>query len=111
MLLPLLMATSSAVIVGAALTNTGYSRQHAEPLALAVGMLAAIATAWWGPGGQSLRMGTRSLVRGATRGRTGRITVVALCGMVLLAVVMVSYRGGFSPDWSPFPAPPSALGL
>jgi choline-glycine betaine transporter len=106
LLLPALVATSTAFIVGAVASQDG-TPHPTGATALFGGMLAGAATAWWGPGGWSLRTGSRAVVRAVTRNRGGRIAVVALCALVVVAAWMVASRAGFGPDWTPFPPPES----
>jgi serine/threonine protein kinase len=108
-LLPALVAASMVFIVGAAAARNG-NAQPGGALALFCGMLAGTATAWWGPGGRSLRMGSRAIVRTITGGRGGRIALVSLCLLVLLAVWMVAGQSDYAPDWAPFPMPSIVTG-
>jgi serine/threonine protein kinase len=103
-LIPTLVAGSSAFIVGSMVTRSGVP-WPSGPVALAVGAVAGSVTAWWGPGGRSLRGGTRSVVRTFTRPRGVRLIVLALCALVLLAAVVVASQPGHIPDWTPFQAP------
>jgi hypothetical protein len=59
--------------------------------------------AWWGPGGASLRRGSRSLVRGVARGET--LTAVVVGALLLAAAVLTALafvRHG-QLTWWPFP--------
>ncbi|HEY6797906.1 MAG TPA: serine/threonine-protein kinase [Kineosporiaceae bacterium] len=105
-ILPFLVSVSAAFIVGTS-PDVPRGPYPTQPLALLVGMAAGIATAWWGPGGRSLRTGTRAIARSVTASRAGQVVVLVICTLVGLAVVMVlAQPGGMHPDWSPF-APPS----
>lgn len=67
---------------------------------LGIGGLLAGLMAWWGPGGASVRRGTRSIVRGLTPGPSAsRVVVLAL----LVAAVAVAAAGVVSgePSWWP----------
>ena len=75
-----------------------------RPLPLVVGMAAAVATAWWGPGGWGLRAGTRAIARTVTAQRGGQIAVFAACALVALSVLLVLGQGAV-PDWTPFTPP------
>ena len=55
-----------------------------QSLPLGVGGLTAMLTAWWGPGGESVRAGSRRLVRGLSPGRNGPAIAVAVLLLVLL---------------------------
>lgn len=107
--LPALVAASAAFIVGSVLSGDGVPRP-AGALALCAGMVAGAVTSWWGPGGWSLRTGSRAVVRAVTRGRGGRIAVATACVLVAVAAMMVATNSGFTPDWSPFPAPTGLTG-
>jgi hypothetical protein len=65
--------------------------------------------AWWGPGGSSLRRGTRSIVRGASPGATSaRILVVIALAVAAALAIWVAQRGGV-PQWWPAQSPSSLL--
>jgi hypothetical protein len=63
-------------------------------------------TAWWGPGGASLRRGSRSIVRGLTPGEAaGQVAAGIL--LVVAAVVLVTAVTGDGPSWWPRTTAPS----
>jgi hypothetical protein len=105
-LMPALVAVSAvfATALGIVVVAGGDTRPDA-PLPLAVGALLGTLMAWWGPGGASLRRGTRSLVRGIAP--TPVLTQV-LVGLLLAAAAVVVVwglsRGG--PTWWPLAQPP-----
>lgn len=75
------------------------------PLGLAssimVGASAALIVAWWGPGGGTLRRGSRSVVRGLAPGRIG-----AVAGVVVLVVAggvlgLMTQSSGWALSWWP----------
>ncbi len=106
MALPLLVgvcAMFAGALVMGGLTGGEVSPDGAVPLA-AAGVFAAL-TAWWGPGGASLRRGSRSMVRGVTPGATAAQVAagVLLVGAALLVASAVV--GG--PDWWPGTSAPS----
>lgn len=109
LVVPALVAASTAFIVGSAVASGEVPRPSAA-IALFIGMLAGIASAWWGPGGWSLRTGSRAIVRTVTGGSTGRSIIGAVCLIVVLAALMVGSQSGYSPDWAPFPPPSSLVG-
>jgi hypothetical protein len=109
LLLPVLVATSTSFIIGAAVAQGGAPRPSG-PGALFAGMLAGSATAWWGPWGLGLRTGSRTVVRAVTRGRAGRIALATLAALVVVAATMVSNDASYTPDWRPFPSPSSIMG-
>lgn len=99
--MPLLVGSSaafaSALVV---VTVQGGSPEPAAPLPLGVAGAVAGLVAWWGPGGASLRRGTRSLVRGISPGPSSRVWLVVV---LLLAAGMVLGWGllGGGPVWWP----------
>jgi serine/threonine protein kinase len=103
---PLLVGVSAmfagALVVGG-LTGAAVRADDVVPL-LAAGAFTAL-TAWWGPGGASLRRGSRSLVRGLTGHDTVRqvLVVALLLGAAVLVALTVS-RG--DPSWWPLSTPP-----
>ncbi|MBM6403164.1 serine/threonine protein kinase [Phycicoccus sp. CSK15P-2] len=107
LVLPLLVgvcAMFAATLVVGQGTGRETSADGVVPL-VAAGVFTAL-TAWWGPGGASLRRGSRSLVRGVTRNPTARQVVVI--GLLLAAAVLVALtvsRG--EPSWVPLQEAPS----
>jgi predicted Ser/Thr protein kinase len=92
-------ATFSAALV--VVSVTGGSPRPDASAPLAAGALMGVLTAWWGPGGASLRRGARSLVRGAVRSRSA--TEVVVTGLVLAAAglgIWAWMRAGV-PSWWP----------
>jgi CDP-diglyceride synthetase len=78
LLLPAVIAIASTF--SAALALVPWSGGNPEPgrsLPLVVGGFIGLLMAWWGPGGASLRRGSRSLVRGVAPGKTATDLVVA----------------------------------
>lgn len=105
--LPLLVGVSAmfagALVVGG--VTGGATRADGVVPLLAAGVFTAL-TAWWGPGGASLRRGSRSLVRGATGHPTVRqVLVVAFLLAGALLTALTASRGG--PEWWPLPEAPS----
>jgi hypothetical protein len=91
--------TFSAALALAATAGGSPEPQRAVPLG--VGMLLAALTAWWGPGGASLRRGSRSIVRGVSPGpraaKALALTALALgAGLALWASVQTG-----EPSWWP----------
>ncbi|MDQ1288854.1 MAG: hypothetical protein QG622_2420 [Actinomycetota bacterium] len=109
MILPGLVGVSTSFIAWSLISSSGPG-VPSRALALFVAALTAIVTAWWGPGGWSLRTGSRAVVRVVTGGQTGRIVVVAGCLLVVLASAMVASGDVYEPDWAPFPSPAGLLG-
>ncbi|HET9020408.1 MAG TPA: serine/threonine-protein kinase [Ornithinibacter sp.] len=92
-------AMFATALVLAAFTGDDLRPDGVMPLAVA-GVFAAL-TAWWGPGGASLRRGSRSIVRGATPG--ARATQVALVVLLLAAAALLASatQTASSPTWWP----------
>jgi len=110
LLLPAVVAVSAtfcAVLGIAGLTAAGPGRAAAP--ALAVGFAAGAVVAWWGPGGASLRRGSRSVVRGLVH--PGIVTDVVvgllLAGALAMAVVALARHGEIG--WWPLPGDPGAF--
>jgi hypothetical protein len=103
LLLPAVVAVASAFSAALLMVSvTGGSPRPDASAPLAAGALTGILTAWWGPGGASLRRGARSLVRGTVRGRSAGEIVVT--GLVLAAAglgVWAWLRAGV-PSWWPW---------
>ncbi|GAB48287.1 serine/threonine-protein kinase [Mobilicoccus pelagius] len=85
---------------------------------LMVGAAAAAVVAWWGPGGSTVRRGTRTIVRSVAPGRAGAVvlTVAAVVSAAVLALLTQST--GWELTWWPLdglerlvPAAARALGL
>jgi hypothetical protein len=102
--LPFLVGLATAFIVASGLA-VGVSRMHPETgPALAAAAVAAGLVAWWGPGGGSLRRGSRALVRGVAPTRAASVVLVVLLLAGAIAAV-VARASGMGPDLTPF-APP-----
>ena len=104
LLVPVVVAVSAAFCTAlglSALTSTTLGPALAP--ASAVGFASGTLVAWWGPGGTSLRRGSRSLVRGVARGEV--VTKVLVGGLLIVATVLVVValvRHG-QLTWWPFP--------
>ena len=88
LLVPVVVAVSAAFCTAlglSALTSTTLGPALAP--ASAVGFASGTLVAWWGPGGTSLRRGSRSLVRGVARGEV--VTKVLVGGLLVVAAVLV----------------------
>jgi hypothetical protein len=96
-IVPALVAISVAFMAGLLGSESG-GPQPSSRLALTLGAAAGLLIAWWGPGGASLRGGTRSIVRAATRRRTPRVIAYGLLGLVVLAALLTIGNGN-PPDW------------
>jgi serine/threonine protein kinase len=105
LLVPILVAVSAAFCATlgvSALTSATVGPATAP--AAAVGFTAGVLIAWWGPGGASLRRGSRSLVRGVARGETFTAVVIGvlLLAAAVLAVLAFARHGQLT--WWPLPS-------
>jgi serine/threonine protein kinase len=104
LVVPVVIAVSAAFCTALGLSAlTSATLGPALAPAAAVGFASGILIAWWGPGGSSLRRGSRSLVRGMGQGET--VTKALVAGLVLVAAVLVVValiRHG-QLTWWPFP--------
>ncbi len=102
MLLPLAFAMAAAVITAGGLTESGLMQVDVEhPLPVAVGSLLGLLMAWWGPGGVTLRRGSRTLVRAILPGQLiTQVVAGVLCvgGVVILGYTLVE---GVPVSWWP----------
>jgi serine/threonine protein kinase len=88
---------ASALVLTAA-RGTDVRTDDVLPLVVA-GVFAGL-TAWWGPGGASLRRGSRSIVRGLTPGEaSGQVAAGIL--LVVAAVLLAMAVTGHGPTWWP----------
>jgi Protein kinase domain len=105
LVLPVLVAVSAAFCTTLGLSAAAASTPAGPTSgpAVAVGFAAGALIAWWGPGGSSLRRGSRSLIRGVARTETAAnvIAGVLIVGAVLLLLVALARHGQVL--WWPFP--------
>lgn len=106
--IPLIVAIGVMFAVAFGLSaSAGDVIEPIRPLPLAAGALSGVLAAWWGPGGASLRRGTRSTIRGVTPGRAGRqVYLVVLAVIALGAVLSLLVYGSGQPTWWPASGPP-----
>ncbi|GAB7193394.1 serine/threonine-protein kinase [Kineococcus sp. NUM-3379] len=102
-IVPVLVGVSTLFVVG--LLPAGPAGSPGDPTTLALGALAAVLTAWWGPGGRSLQRGTRTVVRAVAGGEREARVVMALCALLALSAAFM-IGGGSEPDWRPLERPP-----
>ncbi len=114
LVIPVLVGGCTLLLAALAFDQTSWPSVVRALGALAVGAWFMAIVAWWGPGGISLRRGTRSLARGAAgagdldRGdRAGQVVVGILVVLAVTLVVWGVLRGG--PTWSPLPGAPDLL--
>ena len=75
---------------------------------LLAGAAAALLVGWWGPGGATLRRGTRVLVRAVTPGSHGSAIVAGVLVLAAAVVGLISQSSGFEPTWAPLTDDPFA---
>ncbi len=103
------LAVGAAGLLGTALAQSALDGQGVRlstPLPLAVGAFLALVMGWWGPGGPSLRRGSRSLVRSVTgvdSVRTGLVAILVIGAVGLLGALVV---GAVDISWWPQPSSP-----
>jgi serine/threonine protein kinase len=96
-----LSAAFCAALAGGSVSfSSGRASQvAASQAAVAVGLLVALLVAWWGPGGASVRRGSRGLVRGLVRGRALTTLVVVVCLVAGAAAAYLAYSRGHPEFW------------
>ena len=110
-LLPL--AVGAAAVLATALGQNaldGLGVRLASPFPLAAGALMAALLGWWGPGGPSLRRGSRSLARSVTGSPTVRRVIVVVLVVLAVGVLGALVAGALDVSWwpsstSPLPGP------
>ena len=104
LLVPVLVAVSAAFCATlgiSALTSTNVGPALAP--SAAAGFAAGILIGWWGPGGASLRRGSRSLVRGVARGQLVTMVVVGVLVLATLVLTGLAFARHGELTWWPFP--------
>ncbi len=110
LILPLLVGVAGMFCVALGLAAvTGGAPAPGHPLALAGGSALGLLMAWWGPGGASLRRGSRSLVRGLVRPGLVTTVVGGVLGVGGLAALVWLVLHGGMPSWTPMSGPPGFL--
>ena len=103
LLLPAIVAIASTFSAALAIAAvSGGDPQPDRSLPLVVGGFIGLLMVWWGPGGTSLRRGSRSLVRGVAPGQMA--TAILVAAFLLLGAgfgVWAWMRLG-QPDWWPW---------
>jgi len=105
LLLPAAIAVASTFSAALALVPwSGGQPQPGRSLPIVVGGLIGLLLAWWGPGGASLRRGSRSLIRGVAPGRTAAEELVVGAFFLLGAGLGVwAWLRHGQPDLWPWP--------
>jgi serine/threonine protein kinase len=103
LLLPAIVATAStfsaALAIGAV---SGGAPQPDSSLTLVVGGCTGLLIGWWGPGGASLRRGSRSLVRGVVPGTVATRLVVAMFVILGAGLGVWAWMHHGQTDWWPW---------
>ncbi|MEI2778998.1 MAG: protein kinase [Tetrasphaera sp.] len=98
---------SSLLLTRSAAAGMGESTHY--QIALAAGMALVLLTSWWGPGGASLRRGSRSLARGIAPTEGAAQIAAGIFGAVAVGLVAwMQLRTGM-PIWTPRTGPPHFL--
>ena len=104
------LAGSGALVGAVALQGAhvlpGSARDASAPAPLIIAAAAALLVSWWGPGGATLRRGTRVSVRAASPGRRGPVIVTAVILLVAAVIGLISQSSGFEPSWAPLRTDP-----
>ena len=105
LLLPAVVAIASTFSAAWAVVAVSGGDPHPESsLTLVVGGATGLLMAWWGPGGASLRRGTRSLVRGTAGGRLATDIFVATSLLLGAGLGLWAWLRHGQPDpwpWAP----------
>lgn len=102
LLLPVGFAVAATVITASGLTEFGIMTVGFEhPVPVAVGSLLGAVVAWWGPGGLSLRRGTRTLVRSLLPSELATQLVVGFLVAAGLAMAGFAFYEGSDVSWWP----------
>jgi hypothetical protein len=104
-----MVGVATAFSAGLLVTRADGSPAPTSLPAVAAGALVALLVAWWGPGGSSLRRGSRVMVRSVVPGNAALVVVLGLlavaAGSALFAVNQQV------PDWWPLVELPYGLSL
>lgn len=113
LLLPLALAAAVAVVTALGLAEfAGWAVGYEHPAPVAAGTLTGAVFAWWGPGGLSLRRGSRTMLRGMLPGH--HVTTVAVGFLVAGGAALLAWsvlEGGTGGAVSWWPLPPGARPL
>jgi hypothetical protein len=104
LLLPAVVAAGSTFSVAlAAAAVTGGAPAPGSSLALAAGGFLGLLMCWWGPGGVSLRRGSRSLVRALAPGEGSTSLLVGACVLIGAGFAGWAWFQHGIPGWWPLP--------
>lgn len=103
LVLPLLVGVSVAFILDSGVQGRGAmaAGTPSTPGSLAAAGLALLLTAWWGPGGNSLRRGGRAMARTAVRNSGVRLVVWVMLALVVASALIVVSKdsSATTSDW------------
>ena len=103
LLLPVTVAITSTFSAALAIAAiSGGNPQPARSLPLVAGGLLGLMLAWWGPGGASLRRGSRSLVRGVSPGKVGSEILVTTLLILGAGLGILAWQRVGQPDVWPW---------
>ncbi|MFM6849130.1 MAG: serine/threonine-protein kinase, partial [Terrabacter sp.] len=107
LLLPVAVALASIYAVALLLAGTqGTELGPGAPLTLAVGGVVGLLVLWWGPGGASLRRGSRSMARRVVPAGIANQVVALLLAVGGIVVALVALQAGESLTWAPLAGNP-----
>lgn len=98
-LLPILVAL--AFVAGLRALATSGQGGPSWASSIMIGAAAAGVVAWWGPGGGSLRRGSRTIVRTVLPGRVAAIAAVSASLVAAAVMFLVTQSSGWSVEWWP----------
>lgn len=102
LLLPIGFAVAATVITASVITEfSTLTADYNHPVPVAVGSLLGAFIAWWGPGGVSLRRGSRTIVRAALPSVALTQVVVAVLGVGGTALLAYALLQGQDVSWWP----------
>lgn len=109
LVLPVVVGVAGVYCAAFALAAVGGGPAPGNGVCLGVGGLVGVLLAWWGPGGTSLRRGSRSVMRGlGPDGLAADVLVGVLAGVALTLAVWALLRHG-QPLWWPLRGAPDWL--
>ncbi len=112
LLVPLLVGVATAYSVSLLMATVSGGRPVIGTApALASGAAAAILMGWWGPGGTSLRRGSRSALRAVTPSPLAAELATGLLVTVAVGAGLWAFVRGGTPLWWPFTPPSTIFGV
>jgi len=112
LVLPVLVGVAGAFCSSLVLSSVRTGSPPPGPASaptLAVGFLLGVLVAWWGPGGASVRRGSRSLVRGVARPGVVTDVVVAVLLVAATGLTLWAVARHGEATWWPFSGSPESL--